>query len=98
MPFITRNGIRIHYEVEGAGPPIVHLPGLGYHYELGRMAPWIDSLPPHRWIGVNTRGSGRSDKPRDRAAHRIEEYRDDVFAVMDTLELQKVVCLGFSAG
>jgi pimeloyl-ACP methyl ester carboxylesterase len=98
VPFITRSGVRIHYEVEGKGPPVVCLPGLGYGHERGYLAPWIESLPPHRWIGVSPRGSGPSDKPRDRHAHRIEEYRDDVLAVMDALEVPTAVCLGFAAG
>ena len=98
MPFVARNGVRIHYEVESEGPPIVALPGVGYGFERALEEAWTRALPPHMWIWVNPRGHGPSDKPRDRAAHAIEEYRDDVVAVLDALEVSKVVCMGFSDG
>ena len=27
MPFVNNQGVRIHYQVEGQGPPLVLLPG-----------------------------------------------------------------------
>jgi len=98
VPFVTRKGVRVHYEVESEGPPIVALPGLGYGFERALMDAWTRALPPHLWIWVNPRGHGPSDKPRDRAAHAIQEYRDDVLAVLDALAVPKVVCMGFSDG
>jgi hypothetical protein len=35
MPYATGSGVRIHYEVEGSGPPLVLHPGLSYRSRTG---------------------------------------------------------------
>lgn len=37
MPYATNEGVRIHYEVEGSGPPLVL-----HHGYSGRMERWYD--------------------------------------------------------
>jgi pimeloyl-ACP methyl ester carboxylesterase len=98
VPFVERNGVRIHYEVEGTGPPIVLIPGLGGSLEMWPYIGRPGLFPDHQLILVDPRGHGRSDKPRDPAAHRIEEYRDDVRAVMDATHTDRALLWGISDG
>ena len=52
----------------------------------------------HRLILMDHRGHGASDKPPDPKAHRIEEYHDDVLAVLDAAGCDRVVFVGYSDG
>jgi pimeloyl-ACP methyl ester carboxylesterase len=99
MPFITRGGVRIHYEVQGEGLPLLlHAGGAG-DLESWRLAGYVDALQSeHRLILMDHRGHGRSDKPRDPRAHRIEEYRDDVRAVLDAAQCDRAIFVGYSDG
>src|SRR5208282_928500 len=72
MPFVKRNRVRIHYEVEGQGLPVVFLPGLGGTVQMWNLIGGSGALPDRRLILIDPRGHGRSDKPTDRKAHRIE--------------------------
>ena len=98
MPYITRGGVRIHYEVEGAGPPIVMIGGLSGSIEILSLAGFTSAFSDHELILIDPRGHGRSDKPADPQAHRIEEYRDDVLGVMDAAQVERAVCWGISDG
>ncbi len=98
MPFVTRGGVRIHYEVDGEGPALAFVGGLGGNLEVARRAGWVAAFPDYRVVGVDPRGHGRSDGPRDPRMHGIEEYRDDVLAVLDAERLDSVVGWGISDG
>lgn len=98
MPFVVRRGIRIHYEVEGEGPSVVNIPGLGGTTESWSLMGNVGAFPHRRLILVDPRGHGESDKPKDRVAHQIEEYRDDVLAVLDAEHATKTVIWGISDG
>lgn len=98
MPFVKRNGIRIHYESQGAGLPLILLPGLGGSMDSSRLSSFSKGFADFRRIGVEPRGHGESDRPLDSGAHRIEQYRDDVLAVMDSADVDRAVIWGFSDG
>jgi len=98
LPFVVRRGVRIHYEVEGEGPPVVNIPGLGGNTESWSLMGNGGAFPHHRLVLVDPRGHGKSGKPKDRMAHRIEEYRDDVLAVLDAEHSAKTVVWGISDG
>ena len=60
MPFANNQGVRIHYEVEGKGPPLVLQHGfsdsLQTWYELG----YVDGLKSdYRLILLDARGHAR---------------------------------------
>jgi pimeloyl-ACP methyl ester carboxylesterase len=98
MPFAVRKGVRIHYEVEGTGPAVVlHLGGGSL--VAWRLAGYVRDLrPDYRLILLDRRGQGESDKPHGLAAHRIEEFRDDVLAVMDAAQAPRAAFWGYSDG
>jgi pimeloyl-ACP methyl ester carboxylesterase len=98
MPFVARSGVKIHYEIEGDGTNIVIIPGLGANIEMQRLCGWIGAFPKHRLVVVDPRGHGKSDRPRDPKAHAMQEYRDDLLAVLDISHVEKAVFLGISDG
>ena len=67
MPYANNHGIRLHYQVEGAGPPLVLQHGfsdsLESWYEMGYVTPLKQD---YRLILIDARGHGASDKPHGR--------------------------------
>jgi pimeloyl-ACP methyl ester carboxylesterase len=98
MPQVTRDGVRINYEVEGAGPPVVLYTGAGPDLRTWLMAGYGEGLRDFRRILIDPRGQGKSDRPSRLADHRVEESRDDVLAVMDEVGERRFAFLGFSDG
>jgi pimeloyl-ACP methyl ester carboxylesterase len=97
MPYAYNRRIRIHYEVEGDGPPLVLLHGglndLRVWYDLG----YIESLKnDYRLILIDLRGYGASDKPHDSRAYEMKLLVDDIVAVLDDLKVGKAHLLGYS--
>jgi pimeloyl-ACP methyl ester carboxylesterase len=98
MPFLTRESLRIYYEVEGAGPAIVLHTGGGGDLRGWQLGGYAAGLEGFRRILVDHRGHGKSDSPQDPSAHRMEAYRDDVIALLDELGEERVAFLGYSYG
>jgi pimeloyl-ACP methyl ester carboxylesterase len=99
MPFAVNNGVRIHYEVEGNGPPLVL-----HHGFAGCIDDWRDfgyaaPLARHnRLIIIDARGCGASDKPHDPAAYDPAIRSGDVAAVLDDVGFVKAHYFGNSYG
>jgi pimeloyl-ACP methyl ester carboxylesterase len=96
MPYAVNNGVRIYYEVEGRGPPLVLAHGMGGGGDLNawRNTGYTEALKgDFTLILFDFRGHGRSDRPQDRSG-----AEDDIVAVLDSLELEKAHYLGYSMG
>ena len=99
MPFAKNQDIKIYYEVEGQGPPLVLAYGL-----TGDVTLWIDTGYIDRLkdtftvIAFDARGHGKSDKPYETAAYDYRRMVGDVIAVMDAVDLPKVHYWGYSMG
>ena len=52
----------------------------------------------YRYISVDVRGRGRSDKAGDSALYNPLQYADDMIALLNHLSLQRVVLIGTSMG
>ncbi len=89
------NGLKMHYEVHGAGKPLVLLHGgLGNTELLGPVLPAL--AEKHRVIAVDLQGHGRTsglDRPWS-----FEQMGDDMAALIQQLEVGKVDLLGYSLG
>ena len=99
MPYASNQSVRIHYEVEGAGPPLVLQHGgldcIESWYELG----YVHALKTdHQLILIDARGHGASDKPHDPNAYRLQWMVEDIIAVLDTLHIPKAHFWGYSMG
>jgi len=97
--YANNHGVRIHYEVEGNGPPLVLLHGLTRYLELWHEIGYVDSLGRNfKLILIDLRGHGGSDKPHGPEAYKLELLTADVFAVMDDANVTKAHFLGYSMG
>lgn len=99
MSLTSGSPLDIHYEVIGAGPPVVLLHGLsdshlGWH-EYG----FVDQLAHHyQLILVDARGHGASATPHDPSSYRVHQRVADVVSVLDDLRLPRAHVLGYSYG
>lgn len=100
MPHTVSRGVRIWWEEEGEGPPIVLLHGytsnLRTHW---RASGWFEHLAAnHRVIALDQRGHGRSEKPRQRDSYSRSLMAADVAAVLDAAGVERATLFGYSMG
>ena len=99
MPFAVNKGVRIRYEVEGSGTPLVMMHGGVVSLEMWRDLGYTDALrADHRLILIDARAHGQSDKPHDPLQYRQELMVGDVVAVLDDLAVAKAHYIGASMG
>jgi 3-oxoadipate enol-lactonase len=89
------NGLDIHYETEGQGPPVVFIHGLGatsnvWHAQRTTLS------KNYRVIVYDRSGSGRSQRARE--GYSIEAWVDELAGLLDHLAVQAAVVVGHSLG
>ncbi|MER6534019.1 alpha/beta fold hydrolase [Streptomyces sp. 900105755] len=91
----TSDGVRVAYQVRGAGPPLVLLAGQAndHHWWDGVRDDFADSRST---ITIDYRGTGESDKPQ--LSYSTERFADDVVAVLDELAVDRADVYGTSMG
>lgn len=96
MPYATLDGIRVHYEVEGSGEPLLLVSGLS-----APGANWlfqVRELSAHyRVITFDNRGVGESDLPEG-PAYPIARMADDAAALLRHLGIARTHVVGASMG
>ncbi len=99
MAYADNGGVRIHYEVEGGGAPLVLQHGYTDSMETWYDAGYVDGLQSsRRVILVDARGHGASDKPHDTTAYAKELQAADVVAVLRALNVSQADFWGYSMG
>src|SRR5215470_19323943 len=99
MPYAVNQGVRIHYRVEGNGPPLVLQHGYTWSMAGWSRYGYLDALRAHhRLILVDSRGHGDSDKPHDPAAYELSLRVGDIVAVLDALDMPAASFWGYSMG
>jgi pimeloyl-ACP methyl ester carboxylesterase len=99
MPFADNQGVRIHYELEGEGPPLVIQHGYSDSMETWYELGYVDALKgKRRLIMVDARGHGASDKPHNTAAYAKELQAADIVTVLQALRIQRADYWGYSMG
>ena len=98
MPYFTSpDGVRLHYKLEGSGPPLVMHLGAGADSELWRRAGYVEPLAKsYTCVLFDHRGHGKSDHPTSVEANHIDRYADDVIALVEHLGYESVAFLGWS--
>jgi non-heme chloroperoxidase len=96
LTFTTSDGVRLVYDDEGAGRPVLLVHG----YSCNR-AYWSLQRDPlleagHRVIALDVRGHGDSEKPP--FGQRMSRLGLDLRELMNTLELENVTLIGHSMG
>jgi pimeloyl-ACP methyl ester carboxylesterase len=97
--YVERDGVKVFYEVFGAGEPtVLLLPTWSIvHSRLWKMQ--IPYLARHcRVLTFDGRGNGRSDRPTQPEAYAEREFAADALAVMDATQTPRAVIVGFSMG
>ena len=96
MPYTTASdGTRIHYEVHGAGDPVLLIMGLGSNaYGWHRTIPWLSEQ--YQAIAFDNRGTGRSDVPR--GPYTVAQMADDAATVLDAAGHDRAHVIGASLG
>jgi pimeloyl-ACP methyl ester carboxylesterase/predicted glycosyltransferase len=97
--FIERDGVKVGYEVFGAGEPAILLLT---SWAIVHARQWKFQVPylarRFRVITVEGRGNGRADRPATAEAYLDREYVDDAIAVLDATGVDRAVVVGLSVG
>jgi pimeloyl-ACP methyl ester carboxylesterase len=97
MPTLDRDGVKIHYQVHGDGPPLI----LTHGYS-STSAMWQEQIAPlsksHRLILWDMRGHGQSDYPEDPEAYSEALTVADIAALLDTVGAKRAIVGGLSLG
>jgi len=97
MPKIDRDGVKIHYDVYGSGPPL--LLTHGYSSTSAMWDGQIDALSKHhRLVLWDMRGHGRSDYPENDAAYSEALTVADMAALLDEIGAGSAIVGGLSLG
>jgi pimeloyl-ACP methyl ester carboxylesterase len=88
------NGLKMYYEIEGAGDPLVFIPP-AFGFAGQRSFP--DLVENHSVITVDLQGNGHTADIPDRAIS-IEQYAKDVVGLLKYLKISKASFLGESYG
>lgn len=97
MPFVTRDGVRLYWKLDGddAAPPLVLLNSIGTDMGL-----WAECLPAlarrFRVLRLDTRGHGASDAPA--GDYDLPMLAADVVAAMDAAGIARAAVAGVSLG
>ncbi|MFU8806046.1 MAG: alpha/beta fold hydrolase [Bradymonadaceae bacterium] len=99
MPSLTlEDGSSIHFETHGfdaENPAVVFLNGMSQTTQ--HWTSHARSLREHyRVVTYDALGQGKSDVPNE--APTIERHADDLLAILDELDLERVCLVGFSHG
>jgi pimeloyl-ACP methyl ester carboxylesterase len=93
----TKDGVNLHYESEGSGPPIVFVHELSGTWRS--FAPQMAALKRHyRCIAYNARGYPPSDVPPNVDSYSQDIAAADIGAVMDAAGLESAHVMGVSMG
>jgi pimeloyl-ACP methyl ester carboxylesterase len=101
MATFDSNGVRINYEDEGAGPPIVLVHGFASSLQGNWKGPGIFDMlvqSGRRVVALDCRGHGESGKPHDPEAYADNAMVKDVIALMDHLGIARADLMGYSMG
>ena len=98
--FTSFDGTKIHYDVVGAGKPVVLLHGFITNGESWKRAPVRQALVDagFKVVTLDLRGNGQSDKPHTADAYQDNAELKDVMSLMKFLGLTNYDVVGYSRG
>ena len=99
MPYVSNDGVRIHYHVEGEGPPLVLQHGTSQSLEDWYSYGYVQGLKgDYQLVLVDHRGHGRSGKPHDSKSYGLDKSVSDIVAILDDLNIPRAHYFGYSMG
>ncbi|MCO7573752.1 MULTISPECIES: alpha/beta fold hydrolase [Pseudomonas chlororaphis group] len=94
--FITRDGTELYYKDWGSGQPVVFSHGWPLSADSWESQMLFLADHGYRVIAHDRRGHGRSSQPWH--GNDMDTYADDLAQLIEHLDLQDAVLLGFSTG
>lgn len=91
-----KDGTKIYYKDWGKGQPVVLSHGWPLSSDSWESQMLFLADAGYRCIAHDRRGHGQSDQPWE--GNDMDTYADDLATIMDELDLEKVILIGFSAG
>lgn len=97
--FLSVNGVRVHFLVQGEGAPVVLIHGWYSSAALNWVDPGIMAAlaGSHRVIALDLPGYGRSDRPKASDAYGAH-WIEDIDRLLDHLAVRKAHVVGYSMG
>ena len=96
MPYVTVNGLRMHYLVRGVGPAIVLIHGLGSCAEDWSLLQAPALSQRYRVLMPDLRGHGRSDRPP--GPYTVPQMANDIAGFLDATRTGSAHVVGLSLG
>jgi pimeloyl-ACP methyl ester carboxylesterase len=98
--FISFDGTKINYEMQGDGPPVVLVHGYIGNSQMWQKTTLRQSLidAGYMVIVLDLRGNGLSDKPHTLAAYQNDAEARDIMALIKHLRFKKYDVIGYSRG
>jgi pimeloyl-ACP methyl ester carboxylesterase len=98
VPSFTHRGRRLADREYGAGPRVLVMTHVLMDSRMyARFAPTL-AAAGHRVITPDMLGHGESEQPHDMIAHSMQQYGEDVIALLDHLGVERAVIGGTSLG
>jgi 3-oxoadipate enol-lactonase len=96
MPVVKHDGADLFYQVEGKGPPLLLIMGLGYPSDMWwRMLPWLTAH--FTAVRFDNRGVGRTGTGAERP-YSVERMALDARAVLHAAGFARATVFGVSMG
>jgi pimeloyl-ACP methyl ester carboxylesterase len=98
LDLLTRDGVRVAYEVAGSGPTVLLSHGFAATSAMWREQVAAVTGAGYRAVVWDQRGHGCSDAPDDPGAYSEETAVADMAAVLDACGAGRVALVGLSLG
>ena len=95
MPILGTRDVPIYYETKGSGEAVIFAHGAG-----GNAAIWFNQMAyfsdQYQVVAFDHRTFGRTGVPKNPLV--VTDFRDDLLALMDHLDIEKAHIIGQSMG
>jgi pimeloyl-ACP methyl ester carboxylesterase len=96
MPKVNVNGITLYYESIGEGHPLIFTHGFSATHVMWKAQEPLSKQ--YRLITYDARGHGDSDSPPSSDEYSADTSVEDLFQLMNALEVNKAIIGGLSMG